>query len=250
MALFVDGPINGAEELRRYESSLLDVAGTEEIDLGGKLDLAHRETAVELTAFLVRQQELKGNQRGLGGVVITEPLAQWEALHTLALFFRDAYHNQLNDRFKGKWQEYARLAKNASVRLFEIGVGMSRAPLPVAAAPEAIAVPGGGLAAGNYYVAIAWRNPAGEQGRVSSAAEVAAEAGDRLVVTPGEPPSQATAYSVYAGSTPNEMQAQSVNVPLHTSWANPAEGLLGTVAELPQQRADYFVTKVQRLLRG
>lgn len=250
MALFVDGPINRADELRGYESSLLDVAGTEGIDLGGKLDLAHREIAVELTAFLVRQQELKSNQRGLGAIVVTEPLAQWEALHTLAIFFRDAYHNQLNDRFKGKWQEYARLAKEASIRLFDIGVGISRDPLPLAAKPAVVTVPGGGLSVGAYYVAIAWRNATGEQGAVSKAAEVVVGTAESLLVTPEPKPEHAIGYIVYVGSTPGEMEPQSTNVPPAISWISPAEGLIGTLTSLPQQSSDHFVTKLQTLLRG
>jgi hypothetical protein len=248
MALFVDGPINGAQALRHYESSLLDVAGTEGIDLGGKLDLAHREVAVELTAFLVRAQELSGNQRDVSKLIVTEPLGQWEALHTLALFFRDAYHNQLNDRFKGKWQEYSRMAKIAAGRLFEIGVGLSAAPIPQGSAPTVEVAAGGGLEPATYYVGIAWRNASGEQGKISALTEVDVASGQTLIVAPESLPATASAYVVYVGLSPEELLVQDQNA--SAQWAMPAGGLLSNLNELPQQSPGYYVTKAQGLLRG
>lgn len=248
MALFIDGPINGAQALRHYESSLLDVAGTEGIDLSGKLDLAHREVAVELTAFLVRQQELRGNQRDLSKLIVTDALAQWEALHTLALFFRDAYHNQLNDRFKGKWQEYSRMAKIAAERLFEIGVGMSAAPLHQAPAPGVGTAAGEGLDEGTYYVGIAWRNSSDEQGKLSDLTEVELGAAQTLVVTAGNPPATASGFVVYAGISPDELLVQ--NQSANGVWSMPTGGLVTNMGELREQSPSYYVTKVQALLRG
>jgi len=43
MSLFTDGPINGPTDLQNYESAILDVAGTEGIDIGGKGALAQSE---------------------------------------------------------------------------------------------------------------------------------------------------------------------------------------------------------------
>lgn len=249
MALFIDGPINGPDDLRRYESSLLDVAGAEGIDVTDKLELAHREASVELTAFLVRQGVLSGANRSLAAVLVTEPLAQWEALHTLALFFRDAYHNQLNDRFKGKWQEYAKLAKEALGRLYEIGVGMHTAPLPAARAPQ-VALAGGGLTPGIYYVAIAWRNVQGQQGNLSELVEITVESGQTIAVTGINAPQGATGFVVYAGMAPAELTAQTTDVPAESSWTAPPGSLIESVEWLPQQPPATFVTRMQGMLRG
>ena len=40
MALFIDGQINRLQNLERYESGILDLASTEQIDITGKMALA------------------------------------------------------------------------------------------------------------------------------------------------------------------------------------------------------------------
>ena len=40
MALFFDGPISTAADLQQYENAILNVASTENIDLGDKIQLA------------------------------------------------------------------------------------------------------------------------------------------------------------------------------------------------------------------
>jgi len=159
MALITDGQINTANDLRCYESSLFDTASAEGIDLSTKLVLADRELEVEVNRWLER--ECVDTNIEIRNVVVTEPLRQWHALHTLSLVFRDAYHQQLNDRFRGKWNEYTRLSAGASAALFERGLGVVRSPIPRAQRPDAT-ITVGGLAAATYYVRVAWNNDAGD----------------------------------------------------------------------------------------
>ncbi|HYZ84805.1 MAG TPA: hypothetical protein VE621_10395 [Bryobacteraceae bacterium] len=249
MALFVDGPIASAEDLRRYESSILDVMSVEKIELGAKLDIAHRELAVELTAFLVRQETLTGSNRDLGHVVVTEALSQWHALHTLSLIYRDAYNSQLNDRYQGKWQEYSRLSRASSSRFFEIGVGLSRSPLPRAARPLVMTVPGSAVAPGTYYCRVAWCGDMSEIGGLSDLAEVAVGAGEVFAVEPGVAPPHARTWAVFAGTDPEDLVLQEL-VSVGSAWL-PAEALeVATSASVMQQQPDHYVTSRRNLFRG
>ena len=51
--LLTDGSPNTTEDLRVYESAILEVAHTEMIDLGVKLDLATEEIAEDVLDFLL-----------------------------------------------------------------------------------------------------------------------------------------------------------------------------------------------------
>src|SRR5258708_25146659 len=125
MPLFNDGPINNEQDLQNYETAVLNVAGVEEIDLGTKLVLAQDEIGTDLLAFLLRrgtvnaqpgwigQSSMLRRKIGTGDIVVTPPLKRSHALLTLARVYRDAYNNQLNDRYKGKWQAYEQDAEVA-----------------------------------------------------------------------------------------------------------------------------------------
>jgi hypothetical protein len=56
MALFTDGSIAKLEDLRAYESAVLDLASSEGVDVGAKLRMAQREIATELTPFLRKSE--------------------------------------------------------------------------------------------------------------------------------------------------------------------------------------------------
>src|SRR5574340_877720 len=108
MALFTDGTMTSLEDLTAQDSGLLGVVGPEGIDTTKKLSLAQEELGVELAALLPRAGV------GLENVVVTSPLRLWHVFKTLELVYRDAYHSQLNDRYRGKWETYRDLAKWAS----------------------------------------------------------------------------------------------------------------------------------------
>lgn len=150
MALFTDGPISGTIEIQDYDNSILQIVSAENIDLNAKARLAQEEIASELTLFLLRRlpggdpQWTVRQKVGLSDVAVTDPLRQWHAHKTLALVYRDAYFNQLNDRYKGKWQEYEKLADTSAANYFQIGAGLVANPIPKAGAPMVASVSGSG----------------------------------------------------------------------------------------------------------
>ncbi len=69
-------------------------------------------------------------------------MKRWHVLHTLAITYRDAFNNQLNDRYKAKFQEFKGLAVQARQQTFQFGVGLVNKPLPKASAPSFGSAPG------------------------------------------------------------------------------------------------------------
>src|SRR4051812_28989004 len=130
MALFTDGNVAALNDLRAYESGILDLAGNEGIDLGAKLSLAHRELGLELLSFLLTQGYGAAQRRGLENVVVTEPLLHCEVMWTLGLIYRDAFNSQLNDRYGAKWKQYTELSRLGLRQSLEIGVGLTATPIP------------------------------------------------------------------------------------------------------------------------
>ena len=53
MSLFIDTDVGMMSELARYESSIVDIANTERIDLAGKLEVAKIEIGRELERFFI-----------------------------------------------------------------------------------------------------------------------------------------------------------------------------------------------------
>lgn len=233
MALFRDGPLISIKVLQEYENGILSVASTENIDLVGKIELAQRQIANDLEIFLLRRQAFRDfawmlrPKANISDVVVTGPLRQWHAHKALALVYRDAYNNQLNDRYQGKWTEYEQLANKSSRDYFEIGVGVVTDPIRKASIPLLSTVPGNG-SAGTYYVAITWLNVAGEESSPSDVAQSTTVAGQQLVVTAAWPPSNAVGWNAYVGLSPETIGLQnSAPVGINTSWtltATPQQG--------------------------
>ena len=171
----------------------------------------------ELILFLLRRfrqprSDLWTRQRcrrtiGVGDVVVTDPLRRWHALKTLALVYRDAYNNQLNDRYKGKWTEYEQLAKATEDSYLQIGVGWLPVLSPKAMIPVLNTTPGTGPAA-TYYVAVAWVNQTGQSGSASEVAQLTTSTGQQLVVSRSNPPSNATGWNAYVGEAPEATSLQ------------------------------------------
>ena len=59
MALLVDGDVNHIEDLKEWDTSVLDVANGEGIDLSAKLRLAAKEMEEEIESFLRWQEDLQ-----------------------------------------------------------------------------------------------------------------------------------------------------------------------------------------------
>src|SRR6266849_88370 len=121
------------EDLADHETNILDTASTEGINHTLKIGLARDEVGLQLLAHF---PQLGLVNIALKTIVITPALRLWLVFHTLEIVYRDAYHNQLNDRYKAKWDEYKDLSSFASGLLFRIGVGTVVNPIPQAVHPQ------------------------------------------------------------------------------------------------------------------
>lgn len=255
MSLFTDGVIVTIEDLRGYESSLLDAAHTEGIDLATKLALSQEEVAVELEALLGRTRAGAWNSGGsarpnLGKVVVTRPLKQWLVFQALAVAYRDAYNSQLNDRYLGKWKEYAQLAQWAARMLRETGVGVVSAPIRKAAEPKISATPGSGIAT-RYYVQVAWRNASGAEGAPSEVGVYDTPNGALLVVEANDAPAVACGWSVYAGTSPDAITLQSETaIGLGEKWTASETGQVSGKRPGQGQEPETYLTVDRTLQRG
>lgn len=251
MALFNDQLISTAEDLRAYESSILEIASTESIDLAVKLDLAQREVKDDIYQFLVDQIAQENEPPGIdiGQVVVTDALFQWHVLHTLELSLRDAYHNQLNDRYQAKWAEYQRESAIARTRYFDTGAGIVRVPVAKAAVPT-VGRSSGSLADGTYEIRITWQNAAGQEGAPSNAVHFVTDDGSVPVVSPGSTPQGAVRWNVYAGLNSARPTKQASDIPVDESWTMPSSGPLNGGALMNGQKPDYYLRLIHHLRRG
>lgn len=255
MALFTDGQLNGLEDLRRYENAIPNVASIEGIDIAAKVEIAQEEIGNQLLLFLLRNpsRDTRAAIRrtiGLSDVVATAPLQQSHALKTLAVIYRDAYNNQLNDRYLGKWKEYEQLWESAWIDYLQMGVGLVPDPVTKASSPALTTVPGAGTG-GTYYVAAAWVNSSGQEGASSDVVVTEAAAGTQLVVTNADAPGNAVGWNVYAGTAANSLALQNGSpIPVESTWMMPAEGITPGAAPSGGQTAERFLVHDRLLQRG
>src|SRR5580692_10715305 len=161
MALLTDGNPNDDTDLQAYETSILDVANVEGINLNGKLSLAKEEiveTVLDVLldhAWTVDPQTSARRRTGVSDVVVSPQMTRWHAFHTLELVYRDAFNNQLNDRYQAKWVEYQRLSRNAQEDTMRFGIGLALTPIPQASQPTFVVALGTNPAT-IYYVQVSW----------------------------------------------------------------------------------------------
>lgn len=238
MALFTDGTISTLEDLAAQDTTVLNFASAEGIDLTAKSALAQEELGLELTSSFLRMGAYDArlgsfgspsvfpNQLRLENIVVTSPLRLWHTFRTLALAYGDAYNSQLNDRYFGKWKEYRERSKWALEMLYQIGVGFVWDPIPAAAAPFLSSIPGP-LVAATYYAAVTWINGTGEEGKVGAVASLVKPDGALLRATPADHPVNASWWNIYAAISPDALALQNAT-PLDASqsWIEPLTGLV------------------------
>jgi hypothetical protein len=248
MALFVDGTPSQITDLANYESSIVEVAATEGIDLTAKLTVAALEIGLNLQRFLV--QQLGGQQYMLGNVALTEGLQQWHTLLALAITYRDAHFQQLNDRYKQKWKEYERLAKAAGDMALDTGVGLVFNPLSKPVQPL-LGQLAGNQPARTYYVRVAWMNASGVESTASEATSITTQEGTALTVRAIGAPAAATGWNVYAGLLDGQVSKQH-NAPLAlgNTWTLPSTGLAMGSTPGSGQTPEYYMRHVPVLQRG
>jgi hypothetical protein len=256
--LLTDCNPNTPEDLRVYESAILDVANLEQIDLGGKLNLARWEIAEDVLEVLLdhtRYTYLQANVRrqiGVSDVVVTYPMKRWHALHTLEVVYRDAFNNQLDDRYQAKFNEYYELAKDARTSTMKYGIGLVATPLSQAPAPVVSSAAQAELLAAAYFVQITWVSAVGQEGVRSPAISIDSEAGKAPVVSaPAGAPVGATGFNVYMGLLPNTISLQnSVPVTLGQSFTLPETGLAQGRVPGNGQSPDLYIVGGPMLRRG
>jgi len=245
--LFTDGPAITPQDLSNHETGILDTASTEGINLTIKIRLARDEVGLQL---LSQFPQLGLVNVALMNVVVTPALRLWLIFHTLEIAYRDAYHNQLNDRYKAKWDEYKDLSKFASGLLFQIGIGTVIDPIAQAAHPLLSAV-SGSIAAAKYFVQVAWRNVNGAEGAPSEVTALDVTSGHTLQVQAVNPPTVAVSWNVYAGSTPDSLSLQNPDpLDLGVTWTPDSELVTGGPAPGDGQEPIFLSPAPRILLRG
>jgi hypothetical protein len=225
MALFTDGPPNSIEDLSAQDSQLLNVANVEGIDVTQKLELAHEELGLELYVLLTRMSYVDqlfwlSPKPNLDTVAVTTALKLWHAFRSLEMVYADAYNSQLNDRYAGKRDEYHQRATWAYDKLVQNGLGIVQLPVARAETPVVVTA-AGAVPDGTYYVTMTWVNQDGEEG-VSADPAVVTTATSTLLVTPGNPPRNATGWTVFVGQAPDSMTVQNTApLPTGQTWLQP-----------------------------
>jgi hypothetical protein len=267
--LLTDGSPNNTEDLRVYESAILGLANLETIDLGVKLDLAKEEISEEVLDFLldhagtnlqlfsplqIGTPAARRRTIGVSDVVVTRQLKRWHAVHTLEIVYRDAFNNQLNDRYQPKFLEYRELSRNAREHTFHFGVGLALIPIPQAQTPMFSAVAGLSPAT-TYYARASWVGPSGQEGKPSEISTYDAPAGSIPVVQMVNPPAVATGFNIYIGLTPDALALQNPlpnpgPVPVGQSFTLPSTGLATGAVPGDGQAADTYISGAWMMRRG
>ena len=219
MALLIDGEINRIDDLKKYDSSVLEVAAVEGIDLTAKLELAREALLSDVRT-------------------------------ALELVYRDAYFSQLNDRYGSRWREYQREARSAWEKVRANGIGVVANPL-ARALPPAVNITEGSLDAATYYVMTSWVRADGDEGEPSEAVTASGPIGHGVQAAPAAAPAGATGWNVYAGYTPAAMQKQNQS-PLEAGavWTLTAGTLAAGAAPGRGQAPDLYYKPERGLCRG
>lgn len=260
MALLTDGNPNDTEALRVYEAAIQDVAKVETIDLDAKLGLATVEISQDVLDILLGHTPAPysltspaGAERrriGVSDVVVSSQMKRWHALHTLAVVYRDAYNNQLNDRYKNKWEEYRELARGAKERTLEFGIGLVAAPVPRAGTPV-LGETAGTLASTIYYAQVSWVSAAGQEGSASPATTFQTADNNALTVATVNAPAVAAGWNVYLGLAVSTLTLQNTApLAIGATFTLPGSGLVSGLSAGDGQAADMFITGGRILRRG
>lgn len=240
MALFTDGVANGVEELLAYDSTVLEAARIEGIDLAVKLRLAWEELGIDLA----RQLVLLGKaDLDLRNVVVTDPLKKCHAFRSLALAYREAAHQQRNDRYQDRWKAWEKKATWAWQALLDTGVAIVHKPL-ARPNPPAVELIQGDAPAASYCVQMAWLGSKGEESAPSESLFISTSPGQTLRVVPEQPPPEATGWNVYVGHAGSESRRQnSTPLQIHQVWLQPGGYLANGPKPGTGQLPDYYLRR-------
>ncbi len=252
MALFSDSTLSSLQDLQAYESSILEIASVEKVNLEVKLRLAHQEIKNLIQQFLVDQTANLNEKPAIQieQIAVTDALKEWHVLHALNLTLRDCYHNQLNDRYEKKWQEYQKKSEQSAIRFFDTGAGIVWNPVPRAEKPV-LERASGTLEVGSYEVYIAWLNQNLIEGEPSPPLIFETNDGSVPVLRVENIPSTAHFWNVYMceiGKVPTRQNV--VEIPVHSSWTMTGNELLTGKQVESGQAPDYFLRIMHQIKRG
>ena len=241
--LFTDATPADSETLRSYEANILDVASAEGIDLGVKLDLAAEQVGDEIESWL-------RNRASIGAVVVTAGIRQWHAMQTLELVYRDAYYQDINDRYKAKWRMYGELRRESRDRCFASGISVVALPIPCG--PKLKLGAGTGASeAGTVYLQATWASSDGREGAPGQLQVFENQDGMRVVAWVSEAAPPGCGWNVYAGVEPGELTLQNQRILDAGEIWSQAGPLLTSGREIRSgQIADFRVLDCRRLPRG
>jgi hypothetical protein len=248
MALFVDSIPSEPSDLLSYESSLFDTAATERIDLMTKGTVAATEIELELRRFLLRVPG--GNNIGIEQVVTTEALRRWHILRTIALTYLDCYHQQLNERYKHKLEQYLLLSDSAAILLFDIGVGVVYSPIRRPTTPS-LSNTAGNQMAGTWFAKVSWVTNDGTESEVGPMSSLTTPPGCSVTVTPPPAPVNVKSWNVYLGTHQEILLKQNTTpIPLEAVWTLPQTGITSGNVPPKGQPPDTYLRRSNAVLRG
>jgi hypothetical protein len=252
--LLTDGFPNDTESLRVYESGVLDVANMESIDLVVKLRLALDEVSEDILDILLSHSTesvaMLRRTKGVSDVVVSAQMKRWHAVHTLEVFYRDAFNNQLNDRYQVKALEYQELSRAARQHTVRFGIGLVNNPIPRADIPQ-VTFTFGSPSAASYYIQVSWVSATGQEGAASVLMAFDGAANQVPVIQAVNPPAGATGFNVYAGLAPTGLALQnSSSVAVGGSFTLTEAGPISGNAPGSGQVPDSYVTGGSNFTRG
>jgi hypothetical protein len=254
MAMLLDGPPSNIQDLNARDSDLLNVAGSEGIDLTAKLQLAADDIgmAVEsmLTSTLASYGALGALFPALRNIAVTHPLKLWHTYMTLRLVYQDLYYSRLNDRYQAKMKLFGEEEMQAVDDLRTVGLGVVFDPLPQAQAP-AIATVSTSDAGGTMYVTVSYVNQRGEEGLMSLPVEADTQDGSADSINIMWSPTNAIGWNLYAGLSPDAVTRQNTETLDPLAAITLAPGQISTGAKPGTgQRANLLHLVPRRILRG
>lgn len=259
MALFTDSNVVTLDDLLEFESSLVQISSTHNIDVSTKINLAVSGIGDKVLLWLLQvrasdPQWLNRRILGLSTVVVTPTLHRWLCFEALSFVFAEAYNVQLNTRFQAKWTEYKQQSSNASDMVFMSGLGIVYNPLPRPEAPL-VSVQTGTFPAQALFIQTSWVDKFGNQSAPSPVNGVILQAPSSVSVAmapnPVTAPSSAIGWNVYASTTADSLVLQnSTPTPTGATWQLPANGLVSGSAPTDGQQPNFYVTLSRQIQRG
>lgn len=259
MSLFTDTDVVTLGDLQQFESALVEVASTHDINVSTKISLATSSIGDLLLLWLLRSymsdpQWLTRRVLGLSTVVVTPTLYRWLCFESLSRFYSEAYNVQLNTRFQGKWMEYQTAAQQAAEMLKLSGIGIVYRALPKPNLPLLSTGTGNALAE-TTYVQTAWVDSLGNEGALSpvNALTLPGDSSISVAMAEGEvgAPAAASGWNVYVSTSEDATYRQNnAALPIGSTWTLPTSGFVDGPAPVNGQLPNYFVIDPKRSQRG